>query len=818
MNSKNLKQKKPLSNTVGSVTIGVGAIGGSVKKINDHVNGSVDTPLRKYSTFESFIPVDRLNDPRESSGGTIKLAVTFCVPISISNSGAIERLPVILESLPYRKNDSEYPIRPNQWDYFTSRGFIYAQVDLRGTGSSEGKRLEYEYTKAEILDLTQVIEYLTDSNLSTWFDGKIVTNGCIGMWGQSWSAFNSLILSGWKNDPTVPQSIKNRLIGLKTIVPMHGAINLYEGDIHYMDGILHFDEYILSIDHENAMPSPGDMSENNGYKIDNDFYKNRWTEEPWSFFYLGKYLKYPKEDPGFWTERLRFINGPFTKSYPFSYNMPTFVIGSLLDGYRDAAVQLYQTLKTNQVCVKFAMSPGDHTIPDETYIPNLWEWREPVVEWFKYWLSPNVSIPSNGTLPDPVADNEFAIYVRNPVKNEFDGVWRNETWPIPNNRKYTALSKLYLKSDSTLGGTCNNCVGTLVGLDYDATVGTETNVWWGDTNPNMVTLDDKALTFTTDVLSDDVELLGFPEINLITMIKNKDSNIYDKTLNMQIHVRVEDINSDGYSQLVTGGSINTAYPNQDAPASSTNAVYIEDSKQFSIKVRLHFTTWTFLKGHKIRISITNALFRMMWPTRFNMEGKISVNNSNTYINLPVYTKPSVVKPPPYTSRPSIKYVYAPDTFYFYNGGYPSIYQNPVPGIPNQVYWYSDYYSLCRGWIVSVLISHRDTSNKETPEIASWDGYALQRYQYVGVSNSNLWPGLDVTKPGPNVPPVGRSFQINTRLTITSDFNKIYANLKRTLIEPAPPGIPTVQDLENFPTNPDLTYSLGKFWNRNGMFQ
>ena len=82
-----------------------------------------------------------------------------------------------------------------------------------------------------------------------------------------------------------------------------------------------------------------------------------------------------------WKHRTRFFTGPFTENdgaNPDDFDLPMFAIGSLLDGYRDAAVDIFQRLKAKGVRTKLAMSPSSHTLPDEASPGPRWEWRQEV--------------------------------------------------------------------------------------------------------------------------------------------------------------------------------------------------------------------------------------------------------------------------------------------------------------------------------------------------------------------------------------------------------------------------------------------------------
>jgi predicted acyl esterase len=75
-----------------------------------------------------------------------------------------------------------------------------AKVDIRGTGSSEGVLIEREYTTQELDDCEHVTEQLADHPHS---------NGRVGMYGLSWSAFNSLMMATLRR-PRCKMSIINK--------------------------------------------------------------------------------------------------------------------------------------------------------------------------------------------------------------------------------------------------------------------------------------------------------------------------------------------------------------------------------------------------------------------------------------------------------------------------------------------------------------------------------------------------------------------------------------------------------------------------------
>src|SRR5262249_1996395 len=108
----------------------------------------------------------------------IRLAADIWRP---KGPGADGRFPVLLEDLPYRKNESRGEMH-TEYSYFVRRGYVVARVDIRGTGASEGTLIPYEYSEIEQRDGEEVIAWLARQKFS---------NGNVGMFGISWGGFNS---------------------------------------------------------------------------------------------------------------------------------------------------------------------------------------------------------------------------------------------------------------------------------------------------------------------------------------------------------------------------------------------------------------------------------------------------------------------------------------------------------------------------------------------------------------------------------------------------------------------------------------------------
>src|SRR5262245_17085155 len=232
----------------------------------------------------------------------VRLAADLSLP-EAKKSG--ERFPVLLEYLPYRKvEDRGYSHA--LYSYFVRRGYAVARVDIRGTGSSEGTLVEYEYSDQEQRDGEAVIEWLSKQPFST---------GAVGMFGISWGGFNSIHMA------------MRRPPALKAILAVEAADDLYEDDVHYIDGKMHVDSYDFEMDIHNAVPGAPE------FRIDEDYFRERFDTTPWFLVY-----KKQQRDGAFWDR-----TSP--NAHYDAIRIPSFLIGGWYDGYRDSVPRMLEHVR-----------------------------------------------------------------------------------------------------------------------------------------------------------------------------------------------------------------------------------------------------------------------------------------------------------------------------------------------------------------------------------------------------------------------------------------------------------------------------------------
>ncbi len=240
---------------------------------------------------------------------------------------------------------------------------------------------------------------------------------------------------------------------LKAFIALMATEALYQEDVHYIDGIMHTDSWMMSNDLNNSLPGAPD------YKLDDDWLKNRFEAEPSVYTYMRN-----QRENTFWDRASSLDKYDQIK-------IPGFHIGGWYDGYRDSLPRMLENVKAP---VKALIGPWDHCYPHNAgHNPQI-EWRHEAVRWFDHWLKGI----DTGIMDEP----KFAVYVRDwhPPKSDIvdiPGKWRwEESWPIQRTKTKTLFAgpNHELTSTITSKGTHN--------LDYKSSVGLEGGgpvMWWG---------------------------------------------------------------------------------------------------------------------------------------------------------------------------------------------------------------------------------------------------------------------------------------------------------------------------------------------------
>jgi len=523
----------------------------------------------------------------------VRLSATLYMPDGAKTG---EQFPALLDYLPYRKDDAmaagDYP----KHAYFARRGYVSARVDIRGFGTSEGRPTDREYSEQEQTDCEQVIAWLASQSWS---------NGNVGMFGISWGGFAATQMA-MQNSPH-----------LKAIIAVAATDELFHDDVHYVDGIMHIDEFELNMD-----MAPG-ITGAPEYTLDEKVLGPRFDTPPWSLLYMKH-----QRDGMFWRSPVRPQG---------DMKVPCFLIGGFADGYRDSIPHMLENVK---VPVRALIGPWNHSFPNDADFGPRVEWRDQAVRWWDYWLKGR----DTGILHEP----KLTVFMRHwyppdPNLESVPGEWRVEDgWPP----KDAQPSTLYLQPNHTMAATQSE--NSVHQLKYVPSTGVEAGFWWGELLADQRPVDAFSLVYDSEPLKEEIAILGWPRALLKTSAPVRLAHWF---------ARLSDVAPDGSVTQLTGAGLNGAQRD-----SATNPQDLEPGKTYALAVELHLTSWIFSKGHKIRLSVSNAQWPMMWPTPYAMTTSLMFGREDgSRLVLPTVPltkpgKPKLVAPEPSEQRKDIRTV------------------------------------------------------------------------------------------------------------------------------------------------------------------
>lgn len=384
---------------------------------------------------------------------------------------------------------------------------------------------------------------------------------------------------------------------LKAIIAVDATEDLYQDDVHYMDGIMHLDSWEMSMDLSAARPGAPD------YTINEDYFRNRFDAEPWMMTYKNQ-----QRDGPFWDRAS--ARDKYDK-----IRIPAFFIGGWYDGYRDNLPRMLENVKNAPV--KAMIGAWNHTMPNHPYPEPGMEWRHEAVRWFDQFLKGK----DTGILDEP----RFAVYVREwhppgPYLDHAPGHWRWEDgWPIGRVKD----TPLYPQDNHTLEKIPGEKTTHL--LAYKPTIGVEAGgpvMWWGDVAHDQRPTDAFSLVYDTDPLKTDTEILGLPKAMLKVATDATRANWF---------VRLSDVAPDGTVTQVAGAGFNGTHRN-----SARNPEPLVPGEFFPLEIEMHFTSWVFPKGHRIRLAVNNTQWPMLWPTPYPMTTSLKLGGADSsHVLLPI---------------------------------------------------------------------------------------------------------------------------------------------------------------------------------------
>jgi len=476
-------------------------------------------------------------------------------------------------------------------------GFAAMFLDVRGTGGSEGACPD-EYTEAEYNDTVHVID---------WIARQPWSNGAVGMYGTSYSAFNSVWTAANYKPPA-----------LKAIFVRGGTDDRYTDDTHSPGGIMMMvdSSWVLGMVTDNAMPGAPDYDLNGRAALE------RWNTPPWIVTYLHNQLDGP-----------HYRRGSLAPDKYGLLNTPTFLGGGYLDMYQNFVPRI---MRNAPAYTQGLLGPFHHSM---TWPGPVLNWHAMQSRWFDYFLNGK----QNGVKQDPRVSFYMPQWRRQTFRDQgaIPGEWRYaESWP---DSVFNPPKRLFFRPRTELplatalrtdpatadGGDLAELAGqaSALKLRYYPTTGGTTESIGPDSYEGFFGLDSRAddswgLSFDTPALRDPLEILGFVKARLFVSSTAPLANWI---------VRVNDVAPDGTSYIVTYGFLNGTHRHSHVTPEA-----LVPNEITELNFSLFCTGYHFSPGHRIRIVITNAYFPVVWPSPFPMVTTLFTGADHaSFIALPV---------------------------------------------------------------------------------------------------------------------------------------------------------------------------------------
>lgn len=490
--------------------------------------------------------------------------------------------PVIVGRVGYKLRDWPGDIYTITGEYYSRSGYVVVWQNVRGTFGSEGNFSPFKDDAwGENQDGFATIEWASQQE---WSNGKV------GTLGVSYSGLTQYLLA-----PTRPPHLETMFVQMgwgsaRNCMFYNGIFELYNTEWWPLGMTL------LQIQDDTRTPGIED-SRFLLQKTLGDIYS--WHRhlplninpslEGLADWYFD-WLKHPEDGPYWWSTDLATMYN--------EVDVPILHWNGWFDYRVDASIDAYLGIKTNGKSEKcrnnqrLVIGPWNHFSAPTGEIDfgpqavlNADEYR---MKWYNYWLKGI----DNGIMDGP----EVNVFLMG--ENRWIGF---DDWP-PNN---VIDSCLYLReADTACYGSLNN--GRLTCFPpknhekndtylYDPDEPVPSLRTFMDTGPrDYRQIENRVLTYTTDILKNDMTLIGEVKVILFGMSSAEDTDWI---------VRLCDVWPDGRSMSVCEGALRARYRN-----SYENEELIIPGKVYKFELDLAPTAQVFKAGHRLRIQVTSSDF------------------------------------------------------------------------------------------------------------------------------------------------------------------------------------------------------------------
>ncbi|MFD0774089.1 CocE/NonD family hydrolase [Streptomonospora algeriensis] len=470
-----------------------------------------------------------------------------------------EPVPAILEFIPYRQRDLTAQRDSTIHPYLAGHGYACARVDLRGSGDSEGA-LEDEYLEQELRDAEEVL---------AWLAAQPWCSGTTGMMGISWGGFNALQVAARR-----PES-------LGAIVTLCSTDDRYADDVHYMGGCLLGDNLSWASTMFAYTSCPPDPA------VVGDRWREMWQERlSHSGLWLDTWLRHQLRDD-YWR------HGSVCEDLS-DIEVPVMAVSGWADGYSNAVFRLMEGLSVPRLGL---IGPWSHKYPHLGVPGPAIGFLQQCVRWWDRWLKG----VENDVMDEPMVRTWMQESV--PPSTSYEerpGRWVGEPrWPSPRiDRRTHPLAKDRITAPGS------EVDSDSASVESPLTVGQYAGKWCSYNAPPDLPYDQReddggSLVFDSDKLTERLEILGAPAVNLEFTV--------DRPTAM-VCVRLSDVAPDGRATRVTYGLLNLTHSEDHSQAQD-----LVPGKRYRASVPMNGVAQAFPPGHRLRVSVSTSYWPLAWP-------------------------------------------------------------------------------------------------------------------------------------------------------------------------------------------------------------
>lgn len=593
-------------------------------------------PLQNAAAADE--PVVLTDVPIIMSDG-VRLVADIYLPPNTPTDGSVQ-VPCLIEMTPYRKEGRA----AEGASLLPAEGFALIEVDIRGTGGSEG---EYDivFSLREQWDGAEIIDWAaTESGLCT---------ERVGMYGGSYSGIIQYLVASLP-----PERAAKHLV---TIAPQRAYGDLYR-DIVYQGGVMigSFGAAWSSAATALYTQPPTNVNDPTGL---NAYVDHMSANDPmWPEFVKNPFIDavYTSDDSEVGWTQLMYLD---SSALPRIENLtiPVLHLAGFFDAFTRGQLLTFEQALTAERAAKPGSRGPNYLIAGPwthsgTHFIEPANFPERLVAWYRHWLQ-------DGPRPHWFDEPRVRYWVMGEgLIDDTDGAWHlTDSWPPP--AKHT---RFYLGSDGTLAAGAAPAEGSVTWLYDPSTGGGEFPSRWDNAVPAVpATSNDQRIdgdrggpTFITEAMTEPMAFAGPLSLRLWMRtvgaglggvqegLPDALGSLVPPYLDTDIVVKISDVQPDGTVLLLTEGILRASHRALDEErtvrdgdeiivpfhphlASAVEPVVADQLTEYWIEVWP--TSKNLQPGHRLRLD----LYSSDWPNHLTLQKPV-VNTVQTGGETPSY--------------------------------------------------------------------------------------------------------------------------------------------------------------------------------------